>query len=268
MDNFTKEPNKLPKTFNPTFLVTGITALIAFIAPVGYLVGLSYYSGYLSAFGIESSAFPLSVTDAYVYGYYTVAFYSLDLFIYLTNDYHWLWALGYFSIGTIFFIYLIAKVARYNHPDPQKFKPLPYILQSALDALNPRTNDFILSIKLSYELLNKISVLTYFVAVILSLWIMVIAVSFSKGQSRAIEAKAEFIENGCTYNELSSISSCTKIQNENGELLAEGLLISLNNKTFGIFTEQGALISELPDGAKTTKAFDKQTFLNSLKSSN
>ncbi len=241
-----------------SFLLTYAAAFIALLAPAGYLIGVGYQAGYLSTFGITTDAFPLSVTDAYVYGYYTVSFYLIELIPFFTDITSWQYV-GAVLCALILFVYAIAKIARYEHPDPQKNKPLPPFLIRIKVFLNPNTNDFTLAIKLVAELSTKIGKAAYFTIILLTVWISITVFSTHKGQIHAEKNRSSFLSKSCFFQEHNQISNCVKIYDSQNNLIAEGILVALNDKRYGIFNQQGSLISELPKDASIIRGFKAST---------
>ena len=56
-----------------------VAAIATVLTPGAYLLGLSYYQGYLAAFGIGHEVFPISAPDVYVFSYQTVGYFLLML---------------------------------------------------------------------------------------------------------------------------------------------------------------------------------------------
>lgn len=240
---------------NHSYLLPALATLITLLAPIGYLIGLGYQSGYLHVFGIPASAFPLSITDAYVNGYYTVTFYLVDFFSYLIKQPIWIWFIG-LILSLTAVVYCIAKIARYGHPDPDRYKPIPEQIQTVINFLNPKNNDLTLSLKLVCKLVTQISSAAYLIVLIMFIWVSIAIFSFTKGEQHAVVAKQNFIQHGCTYNSATDISDCIQIVNSMGTTVATGLLISLNDNRYSLFTEEGPFIAELPKGAKIIRHLD------------
>ena len=62
-----------------------IGAVVAIITPVAYLIGISYYEGYLSAFGVDSNIFNPSIQKIYVYSYYVAGRILLKIYSYFSS---------------------------------------------------------------------------------------------------------------------------------------------------------------------------------------
>lgn len=261
MNNTIEQPKSLSiTTKNSTYLLPILAGLFALLAPVGYLVGLGYQSGYLGEFGVPISAFPLSVTDGYIYGYYSILFYVVDLFEILSNsDFGGDILIG---VSILFFImFCFVKAVRYGHPDSDKHIPLPEKLNTFLNYFHPSHNDLTATLMLFFSMLTVISTVVYLVIVFLLIWILITALSHEKGMQHATDTKENFVKNGCSLDKYSQTSNCIVIFDKSEQPVIEGLLIALNDNRYAVFTESGPVISELPDGAKIVKQFDKQYFL-------
>ena len=53
--------------------------VVAALTPYIYLLGLAYYQGYMSAFGVSADAFPKSTADIYVEAYSAIGLMMIDL---------------------------------------------------------------------------------------------------------------------------------------------------------------------------------------------
>mgnify|MGYP007011825253 CR=1 FL=1 len=75
----TPDTQTKPEESKSTRISLVVAAVAAVLTPGAYLLGLSYYQGYLSAFGVESEGFPISTPDVYVFSYQTVGYFLLML---------------------------------------------------------------------------------------------------------------------------------------------------------------------------------------------
>ena len=66
-------------------LLQFLISLIAIFAPLLYLVGLSFYNGYTSTYGISSDIFEMSVQDVYYVGYVAIFTSLFDLSEFLSG---------------------------------------------------------------------------------------------------------------------------------------------------------------------------------------
>lgn len=241
-----------------SFLLTYAAAFIALLAPAGYLIGVGYQAGYLSTFGITTDAFPLSVTDAYVYGYYTVSFYLIDLIPFINNSAIWEY-IGAALCILILFIYVMIKIIRKRHPKSEKYNPLAPSIQALLEFFSPDKNDFSLAVKFVAELSTKIGKVAYSIICLLLFWISITVFSTHKGQMHAEKSRSSFLSKSCFFQEHNQISNCVKIYDSRNNLIAEGILVAINKQRYGIFNEQGSLISELPKDARIIRGFRAST---------
>ena len=132
-------------------------------------------------------------------------------------------------------------------------------IQAHLDFLNPNTNDFTLAIKLVAELSTKIGKTAYLIICLLLFWISITVFSTHKGQVHTEKNRSSFLSKSCFFQKHNQISNCVKIYDAQNNLLTEGVLVALNTKRYGIFNEQGSLISELPKDARIIRGFKAST---------
>ena len=60
-----------------------ILILISTIFPfIGYLIGYSYYNGYMEAYGLSGSEFPLTMPEIYYHAYFGIGDAFLFIFIF------------------------------------------------------------------------------------------------------------------------------------------------------------------------------------------
>ena len=155
----------------------------------------------------------------------------------------------------ILFVYVVIKIIRKRHPKSEKFSPLAPSIQALLEFFNPDKNDFSLAVKFVAELSTKIGKAAYFTIIFLTVWISITVFSTHKGQLHAEKSRSNFLNKSCFFQEHNQISNCVKIYDSQNNLIAEGILVALNDKRYGIFNEQGSLISELPKDASIIRGF-------------
>lgn len=56
-----------------------LLTLFAILAPIFYLVGLSYNQSVLTAYGVSADAFPINIQDTYVAAYMALSLLLIDL---------------------------------------------------------------------------------------------------------------------------------------------------------------------------------------------
>ncbi|WP_415911559.1 hypothetical protein [Neptuniibacter sp. QD37_11] len=258
------KPVEEPKTLtdvikSSTKILPLVAGVIAILAPLGYLIGLGYHSGYLNEFGVPTSAFPLSITDGYVNAYYVTLFYVVDIFGYMFASNFW--SELFIIAGVIFLIfYSFVKAIRYGHPDSQDRIQLPDQINLFFKYFHPSQNDFTATFMIFFGALTFISTIVYLAIFFMFLWVMISWLSLEKGEEHAQESKKKFVSDGCIYQPSTSISSCIKVIDAKGTTVHEGLLIALHGRRFAVFTNNGPIISDLPEGAQLVRAFSKGTY--------
>lgn len=66
-------------------IINFIVALLGILAPGAYLIGISFHQGTLSAYGIETSVFPIYGPDVYVTAYYAIGYYLLAIGVLISD---------------------------------------------------------------------------------------------------------------------------------------------------------------------------------------
>lgn len=260
MNKNNMEPRKVSDVIRShSYLLPILAAFIAALTPAGYLFGLGYQAGYLHVFGITTDAFPLSITEAYVNGYYAATFYFVDIFSFLVNIDTWKWV-GWSLLGVLFLIYIMAKLLRYYHPESAQCQTVPARLKSLYEWLHPKNNDFTLALIFIKEVVTKVSMVAYLIVVLMLIWISVTTLSVTKGEQHALNTKKHFVLHGCTFQDKTQITNCVQVLDGANNLIAEGLLITMNATRYALFTDQGPVIAELPTKAKVIRKFDLQAY--------
>lgn len=229
-----------------------IATLLALATPGAYLIGLSYYQGYMNAFGIDTDGFPLAAPDIYVFSYQTVGYLLLALgnaageflnSLFSPPKLYWvLGSLG-MSVGTV---YWVIKMVR-RGPRPR----LSLAFNSAkrlISWLHWKNNDFTKSIGIvgliSYSALAAISSIA---VVAVSWWLLPLG-AYYKGQSIAEERIHAYREKGCQPDAKTKWDSCFLVLDNKGEVIHEGLLIAMNDKELAIFKQNGGYVFKRLDG--------------------
>lgn len=228
-----------------------LAALLALITPGAYLIGLSYYQGYMDAFGIESGGFPLAAPDIYVFSYQTVGYLLLALgseagaflnSLFSPPSVYLVLGSLVLSIGTVYWVIKLVKRG-----------PLPHLSQGfdrvkrLISWLHWKNNDFTKSVGivglLTYSALVAISSIG---AVAIFWWLLPIG-AYYKGQSIAEQRIHTYRERGCQPDTKTKWDSCFVIQDDKGAIVHEGLLIAINDKEVAIFKQNGGYVFKRQD---------------------
>ncbi|MDU9048622.1 MAG: hypothetical protein Q3M30_07205 [Candidatus Electrothrix sp. Rat3] len=198
-------------------------AIIALIPVVAYLLGISFYQGYLSTFGVNSDIFPISTQYVYLNAYYAV---THILFKFLSN------ILSAFE--------LLKQI------------DFPFVFIILLNILSLAAGFWWLKKKNTTRIEKSITIvcivlLLYPFLLLLLLgtaifWWSPSRIASLAGQKIAEEKIVKFTKNGCTPDqktELVQIDNCSVIQDKDGNVLHEGLLIAINDKDIAMFKKDG-----------------------------
>ncbi|HUW51773.1 MAG TPA: hypothetical protein VMV75_12235 [Sulfuricella sp.] len=237
------DQSKRKKRVTAPFVVAAIAAILT---PGAYLLGLSYYQGYMSAFGVETDGFPISAPDVYVFSYQTVGYFLLSIGgaaanllgeIFRPPMVYWLIFTLCLCIGGVYWFLKARKMA--PHPLLCKlFEKVKWIVSK----LHWKNNDLTRSVGFvvipSYGLL---SILSVSITVALFWWLLPLS-AYSKGKAVATERIKLFHDKGCYADEKSKWNNCFLVLDEKGNELHEGLLIAMNDKVIAIFKKDGSYI--------------------------
>lgn len=220
-----------------------VAAVAAVLTPGAYLLGLSYYQGYLSAFGVEPDAFQISSSDVYVYSYQTVGYFLLalaELSINAINKVfsppivYWAGAILVIFAGVI---YLLLKIVRSGlHP---RIKNTLEKIYYSVSRLHWRNSDFTKSVGIVGVASYSVVLVALLAAAIALFWWMFPLAAYSKGRSVAQERIRLFMVSGCHADSKTKWDTCSEALDGKGAVLHEGLLIAINDKEFAFFKKDG-----------------------------
>lgn len=230
-----------------------IAVIAAILTPGAYLLGLSYYQGYLSAFGVESDGFPISAPDIYVFSYQTVGYFLLALGelsvnaikkIFSPPFIYWVSAILIVVVGVI---YLLLRLAR-NGPHPRIQRVLSKV-KFVVSRFHWKNNDFTKSVGIvgvaSY---SAVLFITSVAAIALFWWLLPLS-AYYKGHSVAQERIKIFMEKGCHEEAKTKWDTCFVVLDEKGAVIHEGLLIAINDKEMAFFKKNGSYVFPRKDDA-------------------
>lgn len=87
-------------------------ALMAISLPVLYLIGYFYESGYLSVYAVSTDFFPRSVADYLTWSFSAISVCSVDVWLWVTNHWYYLFILLIFLVGYFLIVVFGAYVSR------------------------------------------------------------------------------------------------------------------------------------------------------------
>jgi hypothetical protein len=86
------------------------------------------------------------------------------------------------------------------------------------------------------------------VSIALFWWLLPLE-AYSIGQNVAQERIGEFLEKGCHSERKTNWNNCVTLLDENGVIVHEGLLITLNSKEIAFFKKDGSYVFLRDEGA-------------------
>ena len=242
-ENVECKKNSLAKYIN-TF------GLLGMIVPSFYLIGLLYYKGTLSAYGIQSESFPLDSYDVYVYAFYAVIPVITKLFSWASAIIEYVTTPWVLIVVIVIYIILHLKNNENVYCIVQKHQ------ESILNYLE--NNIFFDSIKLFY-----IGISSFLAVLIIPLFITIFLISlpyaaYKKGQDIQMKDVQKFHQDGC-YKKEDGWSNCIEVYNSKKVLIAKGLLISISSKKIAIYKKDGSHLIELKSDYEVIHPFLEDT---------
>ncbi len=213
-----------------------IIVLISTIFPfIGYLIGYSYYNGYMSAYGLSDFEFPLAAADIYYYAYLGIGDALLLLTTVLSKNVFYYVLIGC-GLSLIFYLVInIKSVLKFL--DAMFYKIISKLLKRFVAKMKS-SNEFRLKVIKIIDIIEKIFacfqyshisllILQAFLISILIYWMPVLIFN-QLGKDKAISEIQLFIKNNCVPKPNQKLNSCINILDENKKILYTGKLITYN----------------------------------------
>lgn len=238
---------------NYTNLFTKTNLFIAFfgiLPAAGYLVGISYYQGRLSAYGVSSDTFPLALQDIYVEAFWAVGLWLLTIVTGIVAILKKLTTLPglYWSVITILTVTYIAYISiKYkSHVRPflrEKLKPV----KKVIDYLDWEKNAFSKAIGITSIFSYSLISILWVVMLIPVCWVGLPFAAYYKGRDDATTAINSYLEKGCYIRDGEKWSNCKSLQTGDGKQIFEGILVAHTNGYVAFFNKTGSLVARFPD---------------------
>lgn len=233
--------------------LTRTNLLIAFfgILPgAGYLVGINFYQGRLSAYGVSSDTFPLALQDIYVEAYWAIGLWILSLAtgivavvkkLVTPPDLYWL-VIAVFILMLLFY-FLIKHKLRIRNFLREKLRPVKKVIDYLDWEKNAFTKAVGLTGELSYWTIFGIWLfLGFFVC-----WVGLPVAAYYKGQDSATTTIISYLEKGCYVKAKDRWSNCKTLKAADGKLVYEGILVAHTNGYVAFFNKTGSYVTKFPD---------------------
>ncbi len=242
MDESTKN-----KAFASYLLV--ILSALSVLAPAGYLVGTSYYSGRLHGFGINPDLFPLTIQDTYVSAYYALVVMAVDVYILVDEMIRFL-----FEYPGVFFlagIVVVATVAALLIVYRESYSSNKWLLLFSNFAMrfNARNDKKIKAAILSCKMIYGLTTMIAIPILILVTIIFLPIVPFQRGTDVSKAEIEKYYKHGCYYPEGKSWGNCKQLISDHGALIYSGLLVAVSAEYVAFFDGEGTRISRMPPAA-------------------
>ncbi len=242
----TPDTQTKPQESKGAHLSVVVAAIATVLAPGAYLLGLSFYQGYLSAFGVGPEGFPISTPDVYVFSYQTVGYFLLMLGeasvkalekILSPPLVYWIPVTPILLIGGIYLLWLSGRTG----PNPHIQRALSKV-KAGLSWLHWKNNDFIKAVGIVCVASYSVLLLGTFTIAIALFWWALPLDAYSRGQNVAQERIGKFLERGCHAELDTKWDTCFVLLDDKGLVIHEGLLITMNDKEMAFFKKDGSYI--------------------------
>ncbi len=228
-----------------------LLSIIGILTPAFYIIGLSFYQGYIGSFGINYGSFEISTQRIFEHAYYFIYFKCSEFLEAFTGFIFSPYCI--ISIISIFFFFLILLYVLLL--DKKKLvsikdNSIANIFRDAYSSLSPKTKCFLLASKLSFIITRKLVLFVLVFSIIPIAWFSTAYYSYKFSSDIAKKNIIDYIENGCSINKNNGKSNCISISTKDGRIIYSGFLVEINDKKVAIFTEkEGSVILKIPEDA-------------------
>jgi hypothetical protein len=238
-----QENNKLEIKVKKTLQYAAI--FVAIFTPYTYLLGLTYYQGYMNAFGVEAESFPLATADIYVNAYIAIGFMILDIVEVAITLFQAPLFYGVL-LALVLVTYFIVKTGRYLKSFNLR-KNHKLISVKIINFLHYKNNDLTKALAYVFIFTYAVMILVYVLSLISIFWWGLPVWASHKGDSEAKNKIEKYLKNGCFVDSKTNWNSCALILNTEGVILHEGLLIAKSDRESAIFKKDGSYLIKLND---------------------
>ncbi len=241
-----KIPEKKPLVSKLQLIITALAVL----APLFYLIGLSYYQALLTTYGISTDTFPINVQDTYVAAYIAIAQLWLPLFMSIKSILMWMItcegiiSISFFILGVALLLFFLQKILT-----SEIYKKLSLWLGNKLKEYHWDTNNCSMALGLAGIFSYLVFAFIYMPFGLFCLWILPSVLGYSPAKEFANNNIDQYLQKGCFYEENKRWSNCKVLQSKDGKILYEGILIASTETRIAFFTKSGAVVAQIPNGA-------------------
>ena len=243
-----------------TSLTRFVTAL-SVLAPAAYLVGLNFYQGALSAYGLNNESFPISGPDVYVAAYqafglflFAVVTPIVTLFKVMTSPPGVYWALF------IFVVLLAIFYAAFKNPDFKRpFQGMKLWKRFAwlMTYLHWKNNALTKALGVATGIFYVFLLMLFLLPMLAVMWWLIPAAASKKAEQLENERIVDFQKNGCYVREQQPCSNCFSLYDADGKEVVTGLLVAVGEKRVAFFLKDGSVVLEMPEGYRIKRQYSK-----------
>jgi hypothetical protein len=237
-----------------------IIAIFGILPAAGYVIGISYYQGRLSAYGVSSDTFPLALQDIYVEAFWAVGLWLLTFAAEIAGIINKVftlqglcWALGSLLVVTLVFYLPIKHKSRIGQLMREKLQPIKKLINYLDSEKNAFTKAAAITGGFSYSALTVLMV----VMLIALCWVGIPLMAYQKGRDDSNKTINYYLEKGCYIKKSERWSNCKRLITSDGKQIYEGILVAHTNGYVAFFDNTGSYVAKFPENAVIVSALPK-----------
>lgn len=230
--------------------ISRVIGLLAILAPTFYLIGDSYWEGYLASAGISKASFPLSVQDTYIHGFYGVGvilFSATKALIEFIADLSSIGMLIVFCISVLV-VYLYNKFKNTQLNSTIAIRIIAK-LKSCWQYLHWDNNHFSKAVTATAFISYLGAVVFYILLFATILWLALPFMAHYAGQNLHTIKVEKYRTNGCQFDQKTGWSNCHTLKSKDGKVIHKGYLTAQNSSRVAFLTKDGSSIYIMPKDA-------------------
>ena len=240
---------------------TRFVAALSVLAPAAYLIGLNFYQGTLSAYGLSYESFPISGPDVYVAAYHAFGYFLFALFTPVaaffktaTTPPGVYWSLFLFAVLLSAFYALFKKP---NFKDWLRNTGLWKIISRVMSYLHWKNNALTKAMGVATGILYFFMLILTLLPTFAVMWWLAPYAAFIKAERLEKVKIDDFQKNGCYVREKQAWNNCFSLYDADGKELASGLLVAVGEKQAAFFLKDGVIVLEMPEGYRIKRQYSK-----------
>lgn len=227
---------------NLIVLLLSVTGVVLTLS--GYIIGIAFYQGLLSAYGVSFMSFETATEDLYLHAFFYLTFVWIDVMGYLADSVRlakgvnllsWLYLVFIGVLTVLLVTVLIIKVA------PQYKK--------TVKGLTDKVEKLYLFLYAEFKKISFLMVIFVGPVLLMAVWVLVPLNAHERGKKLSGIAITELLEKGCFIKEGKRWSNCKTLKDKDGNVIYEGILVGQSKGKVAFMTKEGSFVTKIPKGA-------------------